>query len=174
MRSTVPGRRKQMTIATYDYAALRDFGAALGEKAGLAPDRAKVQAEVLLEADLMGHTTHGLAMLPGFLSSIATGAIRAKGAPRIISDRGATVLWDADTLPGTWILTRAIGEACARAVQHGVVTVVLRNTAHIAALGAYLRQATERGLVILIANSDPSMRTVAPAGSRGAQLAPHP
>jgi LDH2 family malate/lactate/ureidoglycolate dehydrogenase len=163
-----------MTSATYDYAALRDFGAALGEKAGLAPDRAKVQAEVLLEADLMGHTTHGLAMLPGFLNSIASGAIRAKGEPEVISDRGATALWDADTLPGTWILTKAIGEACVRAARHGVVTVVLRNTAHIAALGAYLRQATERGLVILIANSDPSMRTVAPAGSREAQLAPNP
>src|SRR2546427_1647303 len=133
--------KKTMTIATYDYTALRDFGTALGEKAGLAPDRAKVQAEILLEADLMGHTTHGLAMLPGFLNGIASGAIRAKGEPKVISDRGSTVLWDADTLPGTWILTKAIGEACARAAQHGVVTVVLRNTAHIAALGAYLLQA---------------------------------
>src|SRR5215471_21289579 len=108
-----------MTAATYDYAALRDFAAALGERAGLPADRAKVQAEVLLEADLMGHTTHGLAMLPGFLNGIASGAIRAKGEPKVISDRGATVLWDADTLPGTWILTNAIDEACTRAAQHG-------------------------------------------------------
>jgi LDH2 family malate/lactate/ureidoglycolate dehydrogenase len=163
-----------MTIATYDYTALRDFATALGEKAGLASDRAKAQAEVLLEADLMGHTTHGLAMLGGFLKNIETGAIRAKGEPKVISDRGSTILWDADTLPGTWILTKAIGEARARVAQHGVVTVVLRNTSHIAALGAYLRQATDQGFIITIANSDPSMRTVAPAGGRDAQLAPNP
>ena len=35
---------------------------------------------------------------------------------------------------------------------------------HIGALGAYLRQATDHGLVIAIMNSDPGMRTVAPAG----------
>ena len=56
-----------MTTATYDYTAMRDFGTALGEKVGLATDRAKTQAEILLEADLMGHTTHGLAMLGGCL-----------------------------------------------------------------------------------------------------------
>src|SRR5437762_3020334 len=100
-----------MTIAAYDYVALQDFTAALGEGAGLSADRAKVQGEVLLEADLMGHTTHGLAMLPGFLKSIESGAIRAKGEPDIIADRGSTMLWDGKTLPGTWILTRAVTEA---------------------------------------------------------------
>jgi len=163
-----------MTTVSYDYAALRDFGTALGEKVGLATDRSRTQAEILLEADLMGHTTHGLAMLGGFLKSIEGGAIRSQGEPSIISDRGATILWDANTLPGTWVLTQAITQACARAKQHGVVTVVLRNTAHIAALGAYLRQATDKGFIITIANSDPSMRTVAPAGSREPQLAANP
>jgi LDH2 family malate/lactate/ureidoglycolate dehydrogenase len=167
-------KEKTMTIVSYEYEALRDFGTALGEKAGLAPDRAKTQAKILLEADLMGHTTHGFALLPGFLKSIETGAVRAAGEPKVISDRGSTVFWDADALPGTWILTKAIGEARQRAAQHGVVTVLLRNTSHIAALGAYLRQATDEGFVIIITNSDPSMRTVAPAGSREAQLAPNP
>jgi L-lactate dehydrogenase len=163
-----------MTIVKYDYQTLRDFGTALGEKAGLVLDRAKTQAEVLLEADLMGHSTHGFALLPGFLKSIETGSVRAVGEPRVISDRGSTLFWDADTLPGTWIVTKAIAEACQRAAQHGVVTVLLRNTSHIAALGAYLRQATDEGLVIIITNSDPSMRTVAPAGSREAQLSANP
>ena len=71
-----------MTLATYEYAALRNFATALGERAGLPADRAKDQAEILLEADLMGHTTHGLAMLPGFLKSIESGAISAKRAGR--------------------------------------------------------------------------------------------
>src|SRR3954470_5397523 len=120
-----------MTGATYEYAALQNFATALGERAGLPADRAKVQAEILLEADLMGHTTHGLAMLPGFLKSIDTGATRATGEPKVLSDHGSTLLWDAETLPGTWILCRAIAEARQRLGQHPVMTVVLRNTSHI-------------------------------------------
>lgn len=162
-----------MTVA-YDYAALCDFGTALGEKVGLAPDRAKTQSEVLLEADLMGHTTHGFALLPGFLGGIESGTVRSSGEPKVISDSGATAFWDADDLPGTWVLSTAIEDACARASKHGVVTFVLKNTAHIAALGAYLRLATDRGFTITIMNSDPSMRTVVPAGAMEPQLAANP
>ena len=158
----------------YEYAALRDFGVALGEKVGLAPNRSKTQAEVLLEADLMGHTTHGFALLPGFLGSIETGAVRSSGEPTVISDAGATAFWDANDLPGTWVLSTAIEEACARASKHGVVTFVLKNTAHIAALGAYLRLATDRGFTITVMNSDPSMRTVVLAGAIEPQLAANP
>jgi L-lactate dehydrogenase len=163
-----------MPVATYDYDALRDFAAALGGKAGLPADRARTQAEILIEADLMGHTTHGLALLPGLLKSIESGAIRATGEPEVLSDHGSTVFWDANFLPGTWLLTRAIAEARRRLGAHPVVTFVLRRMSHVAALGAYLRQATDHGLVITIMNSDPGMRTVVPAGGKEGQLAPNP
>lgn len=163
-----------MTSATYDYAALNAFATALGESAGLPPERARAQSEILLEADLMGHTTHGLALLPGLLKATETGAIRATGEPEVLSDRGSTVLWDANSLPGTWLLSRAIAEASARIGAHPVVTYVMRSMSHIGALGAYLRRATERGLMITIMNSDPGMRTVAPAGGMEGQLAPNP
>jgi len=159
---------------THDYEALRNFGAALGEKVGLAPDRARIQAEILLEADLMGHTTHGFALLPGFLGSLESGAVRATGEPKVIADRGATALWDADNLPGTWVLSKAIDLACDRLDKHGFVTFVFKNTGHIGALGAYLRRATSRDFTIMIMNSDPSMRTVAPAGAMEPQLAANP
>jgi LDH2 family malate/lactate/ureidoglycolate dehydrogenase len=163
-----------MTAAIYAYEALRDFAAALGEKAGLPRDRSKTQAEILLEADLMGHTTHGLALLPGLLKSVESGAMQTTGEPEVLSDHGSSVFWDGKSLPGTWLLTRAIGEARQRLASHPVVTFLLRNMSHIAALGAYLRQATDHGLVITIMNSDPGMRTVVPAGGKDAQLAPNP
>jgi LDH2 family malate/lactate/ureidoglycolate dehydrogenase len=163
-----------MTAATYAYESLRDFATVLGEKVGLPGDRARTQGEILLEADLMGHTTHGLALLPGLLESIESGAIRACGEPEVLSDHGSTVFWDANSLPGTWLLSRAIGEARKRVASHPVVTFVLRNMSHIAALGAYVRRATDHGLVITIMNSDPGMRTVVPAGGKEGQLAPNP
>jgi LDH2 family malate/lactate/ureidoglycolate dehydrogenase len=55
-----------------------------------------------------------------------------------------------------------------------VMTVVLKRMTHIAALGAYLQQATDKGLLITIMNSDPSMRTVVPAGASEPQLAANP
>jgi LDH2 family malate/lactate/ureidoglycolate dehydrogenase len=163
-----------MTTEIYDYEALCAFASTLGEKVGLPVERARTQSEILLEADLMGHTTHGLALLSGLLKGIESGAIRAMGEPDVLSDRGSTVFWEAKSLPGTWLLSRAITEARARVETYPVVTFVLRSMSHIGALGAYLRQATERGLMIMIMNSDPGMRTVAPAGAREAQLAPNP
>ncbi len=158
----------------YQYDAMLQFVTDLGAKVGLPVDRARTQAGVLLEGDLMGHSTHGLALLPGLLSGLESGAIRSSGEPSCIVDKGATIVWDADRLPGTWVLTKAIDEAMGRIDKHPVMTVVMRRMTHIAALGAYLRQATDRGLVISIMNSDPSMRTVVPAGGMEPQLAANP
>jgi L-lactate dehydrogenase len=163
-----------MTTTRYSYNDLLAFATDLGAKAGLPKERAQTQAAILLEGDLMGHTTHGLALLPGLLGGIESGAIRATGEPVRVSDRGSTMVWDADRLPGTWVLSRAIAEAVSRVDKHPVVTIVLSHMTHIAALGAYLRQATERGLVITIMNSDPSMRTVVPPGGAEPQLAANP
>ena len=74
----------------YDYNTLLAFAQQLTTKAGLPADRAAVVAEVLLEADLMGHTTHGLSQLPGTLKNIETGAVRKEGeAPLKVGLYGA-------------------------------------------------------------------------------------
>ena len=164
----------QAAQVRYEYEPLLVFARELATNAGLPENRAAVLAEVLLEADLMGHTTHGLALLPGTLKNIETGAVRKTGEPEVISDNGAAVVWDAVSLPGTWVLSKAVDEACQRAQSTPVVTYVIRRAANIACLGAYLRKATDRGMVIWIMNSDPAMRTVAPAGSIDPQLAPNP
>lgn len=158
----------------YDYAHLRGFARALGQKAGLPPDRAEVQAEVLLEADLMGHTTHGLNLLPNFLKDLESQAVRAAGEPAVLSDRGAALLWDGNFLSGTWLVVRAIDEARRRLAQHPTVSVVIRRSGHIAALGAYLRRATDHGLIIQLMTSNPAARTVVPAGGIEPMLAPNP
>jgi L-lactate dehydrogenase len=163
-----------MTSARYDYDQLRKFATGLGTKIGLPAARADKQAEILLEADLMGHTTHGLVQLSGILKNLETGVVRATGEPTVITDRGASLFWDADRLPGTWLLSCAIAEARGRAAKHGSVVVAIKRIANIAALGAYLRQATDYGLAIIIMNSDPSMRTVTPAGGIEGAFSPNP
>ena len=99
----------------YAHSDLLSFATRLSAAAGLAGDRAGLIAENLLEADLMGHSTHGLAQLPGVLRNVESGALRAKGDPEVISDHGAAVVWDSASLPGPWLMAKAIDEACARA-----------------------------------------------------------
>ena len=65
---------------------LRGFSAELFRAAGLADDKAEAVAKYLVEADLMGHTTHGLALAPWYLQSIADGVMTRDGTPETVSD----------------------------------------------------------------------------------------
>ena len=122
----------------------------------------------------MGHTTHGLPLLPGYLDELAAGTMthgrRARGRPR--PRRGLT--WDGRRLPGVWLTARAVDIAVPRARQYGIATVVIRRSHHIACLGAFLTRATDRGLMILLASSDPSVASVAPFGGRTAGVHARP
>ncbi len=52
--------------------------------------------------------------------------------------------------------------------------MVLRRTGHIGCLAAYPRLATERGLVMLLTCSDPSIASVAPHGAVEGRFTPNP
>jgi len=158
----------------YQYSALLDFAIALGQKVGLPPDRARTQAEILIEADLMGHTTHGLNLLPNYLRDIESLAMNTTGDPTVVVDRGATVVWDGNSLPGTFLVSLALTDAIQRVAQHGVVTFVIRRGGHIGALISYLRRATEQGCIMLLMTTNPLARTVVPAGGIDPVLAPNP
>ena len=58
---------KPMNYAAADLLAFADQ---LLQTAGLPPDKAQAVAEVLLEGDLLGHTTHGLALLAPYLAEL--------------------------------------------------------------------------------------------------------
>jgi LDH2 family malate/lactate/ureidoglycolate dehydrogenase len=160
--------------ARYAASALIEFARALLEHAGLGSDQARIVAEVLVEADLLGHTTHGLALLAPYLAEIERGAMTKSGAPRVLADFPSAVTWDGQRLPGPWLTVRAIELACERAVRNGVCAVAIRRSHHIACLAAYLRRVTDRGLMIVLTCSDPAMSSVAPHGGRRAVFTPNP
>ena len=55
--------------------ALQEFARDLLMGAGLERDMASVVAEVLLEGDLLGHDTHGLALLASYLRELEAGTM---------------------------------------------------------------------------------------------------
>ncbi|HUG55294.1 MAG TPA: Ldh family oxidoreductase [Vicinamibacteria bacterium] len=153
---------------------LAHFAALLLARAGLPEDRARVVAEVLLEGDLLGHTTHGLDLLPRYLKSLDEGGMARHGEPEVLADAGAALTWDGRHLPGPWLVKRAVAEARDRLAHHPQVSVAIRRSHHIGALQAYLQPVTEQGLVILLTCSDPSVGGVAPHGAVASVITPNP
>lgn len=158
----------------YQAAALVAFAAALFGRAGMDRDKAAVTAELLVEADLMGHTTHGLQLCAPYLRELRDGRMTATGEPEVVADRGATLAWDGRRLPGVWLTARAIDEGVARARSHGQCSIAIRRSHHIACLAAFLPRATEQGCLATIATSDPASASVAPFGGLRAVFTPDP
>lgn len=167
MADTVPAPR-------YRPADLVGYAAALFAAAGCDGDKPQAIAAGLVEADLLGHTTHGLAQAPGYLKELAAGSMTPTGEPEVVSDRGAAVTWDGKRLPGVWLTARAVDLAAERAAAHGVGAVAIRRSHHIGCLAAFLQRATDRGLMAVITSSDPAVATVAPYGGRRPVVTPDP
>ena len=158
----------------YDADSLRGCADALLVGAGVRADIARDVAGVLIEADLMGHTTHGLALLPGYLGELEQGRMKKSGEPRVLQAATAAATWDGERLPGPWLALRALDTALGMAAAHGTGTVVIRRSHHIACLAAYLLRATERGMMALVCCSDPAGSSVAPFGAVSPVFTPNP
>ncbi|MBN7795090.1 Ldh family oxidoreductase [Parahaliea mediterranea] len=150
--------------ARYAAADLTDFASELFQRAGLPAERAAVMAEVFLEADLMGFSTHGMNRVPHNLQWLVDGDSRAAGEPEVLVDRGNLFNWDAAFLPGPWVVRQALDTAMARVPEHGVVMATIRRSQHIACLGAYLPRVVEAGYAVLMTCSTPSENTVSAHG----------
>jgi LDH2 family malate/lactate/ureidoglycolate dehydrogenase len=154
--------------------ALAGFATGALQAAGMEPAKADAVADILVEGDLLGHTTHGLQLLPLYLAEIEKKQMTLAGEPRILADHPAAVTWDGRRLPGPWLTLEAIALACVRARTLGCCTVVIRRSHHIGCLAAYLKRVTDQGLMILLTCSDPSGTGVAPHGGYRGAYTPNP
>jgi L-lactate dehydrogenase len=150
------------------------FAGSLLAAAGLERDKAETVARVLVEGDLLGHTTHGLQLLPPYLTELEKGTMAKEGLPIVLADFPAAVTWDGRRLPGPWLVVRALELAAERARGQGTCTVVIRRCHHTACLAAYMRPITDQGLMALITCSDPTCGGVAPHGGRRSLYTPDP
>jgi L-lactate dehydrogenase len=155
-------------------ATLERFAASLYAAAGMDADKAAAVARLQVLTDAMGRRTHGLAYVPTYLADIESGRMRATGEPQIVTDNGVSAVWDADYLPGLWIVDKAIAVSIPRAAQHGLAAIAIRKSHHIGCLAALAKQAADNGYVALIFNSDPTGKRVAPYGGTEALYTPDP
>ena len=163
-----------MAATRFAAASLVAFARGLLTRIGVRDDIAADTADVLVAGDLLGHTTHGLALLAGYLGELEKGAMAKSGTPAVVNNRPAAQTWDGHRLPGPWLTLRALDTAASMAATFGTGTVVIRRSHHIACLAVYLMRATERGLVAIVQSSDPVVAAVVPHGGRTPFITPNP
>ncbi len=142
--------------------------------AGMPMEKAASVATVLVDGDLMGHTTHGLQLLGPYLQEIEAGSMSVEGAPTVLSTKSSAELWDGCRLPGPWLVLKALDRAVEQARQTGCGTIVIRRSHHIGCLASYHRRAAEQGVMLVLSCSDPSAASVAPFGGLDPIFSPNP
>ena len=153
---------------------LTNFCTSIFIKLGMDAEKAKDTSEILVEADMMGHSTHGVRLLPLYIKDIEVGNMNVSGSHIILNDTGNCLTIDGNKLPGIWLTKSGLKLSSDRAQIHGVSTVLIKNSHHNGALAAYLLPIVEQGLVPIIKCSVPSSATVAPYGGTKPLLTPNP
>src|SRR5262245_42382881 len=88
---------------------LHRLARALYEHAGVAPDEARVVADHQIDANLAGHDSHGVVLLPTYLERIEKGHI-VPGAPfEVLDETPTTARIDGHWGFGQVVSTRAMG-----------------------------------------------------------------
>src|SRR5438270_10586693 len=119
--------------------ALRVF-----EAAGSQPDEAQIIADHLIEANLRGHDSHGVGLIPNYLQHLANGTVFANRKGRIVSEDGSLIVYDGERAWGQIAAREAVMVGIAKARETGVAVVALRNPHHIGRVGTMARCAPRR------------------------------
>ena len=128
---------------------LEDLASAILEAAGSAPAEARTVASHLLQANLCGHDSHGVGMLPTYVTNVAKGLLKPNSLPETVSDQGNFLLFDGHRGYGQVAAKRAMELAITRCKDKGLVLMGLRNAHHIGRVGAYGEQSLKAGLISL-------------------------
>lgn len=164
----------QQEHTRYDAGALIQWVTALFESAQMPAERAAIVAKLLVEADLMGHNTHGLALAAHYLNHLDTGVMTRDGGYDVVNQRGPCETWDGNYLSGVWLTHEAIQRAIAHAREFGIGVITIQRSHHIACLATFLELATDQGFVVQLMSSDPAEGGVAPYGGVEGCFTPNP
>jgi len=120
---------------------------AIVAKGGSNAREAKLVAENLVEANLKGHDSHGVGMIPRYIQSLVEGGLSVNQAPKIVLDTGPLVRLDGQAGYGQVIGHDTMNIAIDRAKKHGLCAAGLHHAHHIGRIGAWAEMAVAAGLV---------------------------
>jgi len=126
---------------------LHAYVRAIWERAGSAPREAELVADHLVMSNLSGHDSHGVGMIPRYVSSLGDGQLQLNTHAEIVRDAGAVLTVDGRKGFGQVVAYEAMEHGIERAKKFGVCAVGLRNAHHIGRIGHWAEQCANAGLV---------------------------
>lgn len=146
-----------MTIVV-DPTRLTGFGTQVLVRFGVPERDAGLVADSLVTADLWGHPSHGMLRLSWYAARLRSGVMAAVTEPALVSDVGAVAVMDGRDGVGQVVTDRACTGAVARAEEHGVGVVAVRNSNHFGTAAYWTRRIAGAGCVgMLFTNGSPAM-----------------
>jgi L-2-hydroxycarboxylate dehydrogenase (NAD+) len=139
---------------------------------GIRKADAECTADVLVEADLRGHGSHGLGRLPLVVERIRDGSVDPAGSPAIEHEAPAALRVNGQRALGPPTVVMALAEATRRARAQGTCSVAAYNHSYIAYLGRYVERCLDDDCVALLMSH--SLTTVHPYGGTARLLGTNP
>ena len=162
-------------MPTVNHDVLRSLIERLLLGAGALADEAPIIARHSVAANLVGHDSHGVIMIPTYIARVDNGHI-VPGAPYEIRQETAT----STVVDGNWgwgyvVSERATKETIAKAKTSQVAATTIVQQSHIGRVAAYPLMAAREGMIaIMTADSGRGPKAVAPFGGREPRLGTNP
>lgn len=127
--------------------ALKAVTHLIARRMGSDDNEAEQVADHLVRANLAGHDSHGVGMLPTYVRLLKEGLLVPNQTAATVMDAGALLVVDARRGYGQRMAADAVDRAIGRAKEVGACVLALRNSAHIGRIGTYAEQAAAAGCV---------------------------
>ena len=128
----------------------------------------------LIDANLTGHDSHGIGMLPRYAEAFLQGGLTPNAHVSTVLDAGAMLRLDGNAGFGQVIGAEAMALGIARAHTSGSCIVALGNSHHLGRIGAWAEAAAAAGLVSLHFVNVITRAVVAPHGGADARFGTNP
>lgn len=160
---------------TVDHQALRAVARAIVAATGSDEAEAREVSDHLVEANLKGHDSHGVGMLPAYVKNFKDGQLHPNRRPKLLREDGSIAVFSGENGYGQKIAREVTDWAIERARKSGVAIVALNNVQHIARVGAYGEHVAEANLIgIFFVNSFSGPPFVAPYGGSDGRYSTNP
>ena len=137
---------------------LRTFTEQVLQGVGVPSKDAETAAAVMIEANLCGVDSHGVRMLPGYVTLIRNGKINAQGQIKVIRETPVIAHLDGNLRLGNVVAVHAMQMAVEKAKTSGVGFVLVRNSTHWGRPAYYSSLAARRGFIgICFVNTESNM-----------------
>ncbi|HYZ22467.1 MAG TPA: malate/lactate/ureidoglycolate dehydrogenase [Rhodopila sp.] len=129
--------------------ALKAVTHLIARRMGSDDTEAALVADHLVRANLAGHDSHGVGMIPTYVRLLHQGLLVPNQTAATVLDAGALLVIDARRGYGQRMAADAVSRAVARAKELGACVLALRNSAHIGRIGTYAEQAAAEGCAFM-------------------------